>query len=153
LVRIARIDRNHRLYPQEVDLRQRVLLDPINYSLAQFEKDFPGFEERFEHFVAVIAHPTGDRVIGCVVLLPDYPEKGHGKLMQMAVDPQRQREGIGKKLVAELERRAFGELGLSLLYCHARADAVPFYDGMGWEVVGDTFMEAGIEHSKMVFTP
>lgn len=153
MVRIARIDRNHRLYPQEVELRQRVLLDPINYSLAEFEIDFPGFEERFEHFVAVIAHPSGDRVIGCVVLLADYPEKGHGKLMQMAVDPQRQREGIGKKLVAELERRAFGELGLAQLYCHSRADAVPFYYGMGWEVEGDTFMEAGIEHSKMVFTP
>lgn len=153
MTRIARIDRHHTLYPQEVDLRQRVLLDPISYSLDQFAKDFLGFEERFEHFIAVIDHPSGERVIGCVCLLPDYPEEGVGKLMQMAVDPQRQREGIGRQLVAELERRAFGELGLTELYCHAREDAVSFYARMGWEVVGDQFEEAGVAHSKMVFRP
>lgn len=151
MIRIVRIDRQHRLYPQEVDLRQSVLLDPINYSMDRFEHDFPGFEERFEHFVAVANHPSGERVIGCVVLLPNYPEPGIGKLMQMAVDPQRQREGIGRRLVAELERRAFGELGLNQLYCHAREDAVPFYALLGWEVTGDPFQEAGIPHSKMVF--
>lgn len=151
--RIQFIGRNHPLYEQEVDLRQRVLLEPINFTIADFEKEFPGVEDRFEHFVCVIDHPTGKRVIGCVCLLPNHPQPGIGKLMQMAVDPQRQREGIGRELVVELERRAFGELGLQELFCHAREDARPFYERLGWEVDGEMFMEAGIPHFRMRFRP
>lgn len=148
--RIERIDTSHPLYEQEVELRERVLLEPIGIDLARLESLFPGFEDRFEHFVAVVDHPKGERVVGVVCLLPEK-ESGRGKLMQMAVDPQRQREGIGRKLVVSLERRAFGELGLTELYCHARFDAVSFYEGLGWEVVGEHFEEAGIEHRVMTF--
>ena len=151
MIRIERIDRSHPWYPQSVDLRERVLLRPIGIDMSRLESLFPGFEDRFEHFVAVVSHPKGDRVVGVVCLLPGAGEQaGVGKLMQMAVDPQRQREGIGRKLVVSLERRAFGELGLTELFCHARADSVPFYEQIGWEVVGEAFDEAGIEHRKMV---
>ncbi len=147
------IGRNHPLYPQEVELRQRLLLGPVGFTMEMFEQEFPGVEDRFEHFVAVIEHPKGRRVIGCVCLLPHYPEQGTGKLMQMAVDPQRQGEGIGRAMVVELERRAFGELGLASLFCHSRADAVGFYRTLGWKIEGEEFMEAGVPHCRMVFTP
>jgi len=153
VIEYLRIDRQHPLYQQEVALRQSVLLDPINYNMQMFEAEFPGFEDRFEHFVAVVDHPKGKQVIGCALLLPHYPEEepATGKLMQMAVNPQRQREGIGRRLVIELERRALGELGLTRLYCHARVDASDFYASLGWVRTGEPFMEAGIEHYKMVF--
>jgi len=151
VVRIERITQSSPLYEQEVDLRTRILLEPIGLDMAGLEELFPGYERRFEHFVAVFDHPSGPRVIGCVVLLPHYPEEGVGKLMQMAVDPQRQREGIGRKLVTALEVRAFGELGLETLYCHAREDAARFYAQLGWTVEGEPFNEAGIPHFKMVF--
>ncbi len=151
--RVQFIGRHHPLYPQEVELRERVLLSPVGLDLAGFQRLFPGVEERLEHFVTVIEHPTGRRVIGCVCLLPHFPGTGVGKLMQMAVDPQRQREGIGRELVAELERRAFGELSLSELFCHARNDAIPFYERMGWTIDGPQFIEAGIPHHRMVFRP
>ena len=84
------IGRNHPLYPQEVDLRQRLLLDPVGFTMEMFEAEFPGVEDRFEHFIAVIEHPKGRRVIGCVCLLPHYPEQGTGKLMHNAkADNQR----------------------------------------------------------------
>lgn len=151
MIQIKRIPRTDPLYTQEVDLRQRVLLDPINYTMAQFEVDYPGFEDRFEHIVAIVDHPKGARVIGCVCLLPDYPKKGIAKLMQMAVDPQRQGEGIGRLLVAELERRALGELKIKELFCHARDDASGFYERMNWKITGKPFQEAGIKHFKMTF--
>ena len=141
---------NHPLYPQELDLRERVLLQPIGYTMARFVDEYR-MEEAFEHFVAVIDHPKGKRVIGCVCLATNHPTPGVGKLMQMAVDPQRQGEGIGRELVAHLERRAFGELGLRELFCHAQENACPFYARMGWTAVGERFLEAGIPHFKMVF--
>lgn len=153
MIRIQRIDRNHPLYEQEVALRQRVLLDPIRFTMADLEEEFPGAEDRYEHIVATVEVSGAPRVIGCVCLLPNYPEKGCGKLAQMAVDPQRQREGVGRRIVTELERRAFGELGLSEVFCHAQAEAVGFYKSLGWEIEGEEFLEAGIPHYKMVYRP
>ncbi len=153
MIRILRIDRDHPLYEQEVALRREVLLAPIGIDMPQLEAMFPGNEERYEHFVAVIDHPAGERVVGCAVLLPHHPEPGSGKLAQMAVDPQRQREGIGRRIVVEIERRAFGALGLQRLFCHAREDVVPFYAALGWRPEGPGFEEAGIPHVRMAFAP
>lgn len=153
MIRVLRIDQSHPLYEQEVALREKVLLEPIGLDMEGLEQLFPGAEAAFEHVVAVVDHPSGERVVGVVCLLPDYPEKGTAKLMQMVVDPQRQKEGIGRRLVAELERRAFGELGLTSLWCSARDTAVDFYKSMGWSIEGDEYREAGIPHFKMVFDP
>lgn len=150
MIRYQRVTRQSPLYDQSVDLRMRVLLEPIGYDMAMLEAEIPGAEEKLEHFVAIVDHPQGERVVGIVCLLAHYPDQGVGKLMQMAVDPQRQREGIGRRLVVELEKRAFGGLGLETLFCHSRYDAVGFYETLGWKVVSDMFMEAGVEHYKMV---
>jgi len=138
------------LYAQECALREDVLLCPIGYDLERFKKEFQGVEERFEHFVAVFDHPSGPRVVGCATLLADYPKAGVGKLMQMAVNRQRQGEGIGKLLVVAVERRAFGELQLKELFCHARDTAYGFYSQLGWVFDSEVFMEAGVQHRRMV---
>jgi N-acetylglutamate synthase-like GNAT family acetyltransferase len=153
MTQIRRITMNDPLYPQECALRESVLLGPLGLSLADLRREFPGVEERFEHFVAVFDHPSGPRVIGCAALLPNFPEPGVGKLMQMAVDLQRQGEGIGRSLVVAVERRAFGELGLSELFCHARLPACGFYSSLGWRFDGGVFQEVGIDHRRMVLRP
>lgn len=151
MIRILRISREHPLYAQETDLRERGLLAPIGHSFDWYARTYGTDEANYEHFVAVIDHPTGEKVVGVVCLLPHHPGHGIGKLTQMVVDPQRRREGIGRKLVAAFERRATGELGLTELYCHAQLAAVPFYERLGWEIEGEEFQEAGIGHRKMVF--
>lgn len=149
MISIRRITRDDPLYPQEVALRESVLLGPIGLDLKKFNDLFPGAEEKFEHFVAVFDHPLGPRVIGTALLLPNHPDPGTGKLMQMAVDLQRQGEGIGTRLVVEIERRAFGELGLKQLFCHARDTAYGFYQSLGWQFDSDVFQEAEIPHRRM----
>ncbi|MFN7021997.1 MAG: GNAT family N-acetyltransferase [Phycisphaerales bacterium] len=151
MISIRRITHDDPLYPQQCALRESVLLNPIGLDMAKFKAMFPGVEERFEHFVAVFDHPAGPRVIGTASLLPDYPEAGTGKLMQMAVDLQRQGEGLGTRLVVAVEQRAFGELGLRELFCHARDTAYGFYHSLGWEFDSDVFMEAEIPHRRMIF--
>jgi len=149
MLRVARIDTSHRLYPQECDLRERVLLRAVGLDMDGFRAGWPGIEEQSDHFVAVTPQHRGgtpiDVVVGCAMLIP-----ADGKLMQMAVDPQRQGEGIGRMLVAAVEARAFGELGITRLYCHARDVAVGFYQRLGWRVEGDEFTEVGVPHHKMV---
>lgn len=148
---IRRITRDDPLYRQECDLREEVLLRPLGLSLARFHREFPGVEERFEHFVATFRDPSrGERVIGCATLLPDSPRAGSGKLMQMAVNPQRQGEGIGRQLVVAVESRAFRDLGLRELHCHARVPVIGFYRSLGWDEDSGVFDEVGIPHKRMV---
>jgi len=146
---IRSITRQDPLYAQECDLRERVLLREVGLDLASFKVLFPDAEEKFEHFVAIFDHPSGPRVVGCALLLPNYPEPGRGKLMQMAVDPQRQGEGIGRRLVVAVERRAFGELGLREIFCHARDVAYGFYERLGWDYDSEVFLEADSPHRRM----
>jgi predicted GNAT family N-acyltransferase len=151
VIRIRRITTSDPLYPQERALREEVLLGPIGFDMSRFEAEFPGVEERFEHFVAVFDHPSGPRVVGCAALLIDPDRPGTARLMQMAVDLQRQGEGIGRRLVVAAESRAFGELGLKSLYCHAQRPMTAFYRSLGWHEDGAEFVEAGIPHQRMVF--
>jgi hypothetical protein len=149
VIEYRRISASDPLYSQACALRESVLLRPLGKDIAWFAGHYAEVEHRAEHFVAVLAHPAGDRVVGVVLLIPDYPEAGVGKLMQMAVDPQRQGEGIGRRLVIELETRALGELGLREVFCHAQNSAMGFYARLGWAADPDEFLEVGIPHHRM----
>lgn len=155
MIKVQRITPASPLYPGAVALRESVLLNPIGYTHEKFLAEYPSVDERAEHFVAVLDHPTGARVVGCLLLLTDEKPSESGvtqaKVMQMAVDPQRQGEGLGRRLVVAAEARAFGEMGLGRLYCHAQDRAIGFYEKLGWKAEGEPFEEAGIGHMKMVF--
>jgi GNAT superfamily N-acetyltransferase len=156
MIQVRRITEADPLHAQEVALREDVLLGPIGLDGAKFRAMFPeggAREEHFDHFVAVFDHPLGSRVVGTALLLPNYPKPGTGKLMQMAVDKQRQGEGIGTRLVVAIEQHAFGHLGLTELFCHARDTAYGFYQSLGWTFDSDVFQEAGVPHRRMVFRP
>lgn len=150
MAEIRRITVDHPLYAQECALREDVLLRPIGFDMMRYRREFPGLEERMEHFVAVSPQQGRDRVIGCAALVPDQPPTGRARLTQMTVDPQRQGEGIGRRLVVAVESRAFGELGLTELFCHVQVVAKGFFESLGWEAEGEVFTEAGVPHRKMV---
>lgn len=151
MVKITHISMDHPYYEQEKQLRTSVLLDPIGLSFEDYLGMAPGREEASEHYVAVVDHPSGDRVVGTSTLFISEDEQGRrtGKVQQVCVDPQRQGEGIGRRLMIHMEARGFGELGLEQLYCHAQLEAMAFYERLGWEAEDKVFLEAGIEHKKM----
>lgn len=147
MIRIRTISTSDPFYEQACALRESALLADVGLDMPAFRRQFPGLDERSEHFVAVLDHPLGSRVVGTVMLLPDGDE---ARLLQLVVDPQRQGEGIGRRLVAALESRAFGQLGLRSIYCHAHESARGFYERLGWTVDGKPFLEAGVPHVRMV---
>lgn len=149
LIRIERITSDHPLYTQQTQLREQVLLQPIGYSFDRFRQEYAAVDDAGKHIVAVLDHPTGPRIVGTATLVASDGDPTLGKLTQMAVDPQRQHEGIGRRLVTAIESLAFGELGMRALYCHAQCTASGFYARLGWQKNGDEFTEAGIAHVKM----
>jgi 8-oxo-dGTP pyrophosphatase MutT (NUDIX family)/ribosomal protein S18 acetylase RimI-like enzyme len=129
----------HALYPEELELRFRVLREPLG--LPRSEVAFP-FEDQSLHLVA----RQGGAVVGCVLF---HPEDAHGgRLFQMAVTPPLQGRGLGARLVTTLEEE-LGRRGFTHVHLHARAHVVPFYERLGYEVYGEPFMERSVPHRHM----
>jgi predicted GNAT family N-acyltransferase len=56
---------------------------------------------------------------------------------------------FGTMIMNKLEEVAFKK-GIKKLYLNSQSHAIPFYLKLGYEIVGECFFEAGIEHKKMV---
>ncbi|MFB6264104.1 MAG: GNAT family N-acetyltransferase [Bradymonadaceae bacterium] len=76
------------------------------------------------------------------------PKGERAKVERVAVAPARQREGIGTFLMRELQ----AALGDRAAVLHAQRYLRDWYDRLGWEQVGEPFVEADIEHVEMIWS-
>jgi len=138
-VEIVRVD-----VSQILDLRHRVLRAGLSREAAHFDGD------ELDDTVHIAAL-EGGAVIGCATVLSN---SFHGEracqLRGMAVDPAVQGQGIGRKLLEEVERIAI-ERAVALLWANCRKPAVGFYRRNGWVCVSEEFeiATAGL-HFKMM---
>lgn len=79
-------------------------------------------------------------------LLP--AQAGQGRIGRMAVTRGLRGAGVGLKVLKALERAA-AQRGDRQVMLHAQASAVGFYLKAGYQVQGQPFTEAGIEHLEM----
>ncbi len=133
------IEVNDSRYPDELEVRYRVLREPLGMprSAVTF-----AFEGDCLHLVAL----EGERVLGCVLFHPE--SSGSGRLLQMAVWPELHGQGVGRQLVRHLER-SLTERGFHHVHLHARAHVVGFYEKLGYRCVGAEYLEVGIPHRNM----
>ncbi len=143
MIRIERAEVGHEWYEMACALREQDLLVPLGLDLERYRAMFPGVDEASEHLVAIDV----GAVIGCVLLRDEGD--GVGALSQMVVDSGWQGTGVGRMLVEALETRAFGDMGLESVWCHARREAYGFYERLGWVFDSEEFEEAGIPHRTM----
>jgi GNAT superfamily N-acetyltransferase len=103
----------------------------------------------------------GALLVGCATVFPDPwagpeppAEPSAWRLRGMAVEPGRQRTGVGR-LVLEAAVAAAREAGAPLLWANARTAALPFYDAAGWQVAGEEFVtpDTGLPHQPIVVRP
>lgn len=72
-----------------------------------------------------------------------------GKVGRVAVLPAWRGHGLGREVMLEIHR--WGERqGLEKISLDAQVQVIPFYEKLGYESVGDRFVEAGILHQRMV---
>jgi predicted GNAT family N-acyltransferase len=90
----------------------------------------------------VLALLQNGRPIGTGRLLAD------GHIGRMAVLPDWRGQGVGGAMLALLieEARERGHVTVAL---NAQVSALGFYQGFGFEAVGDRFIEAGLSHQAM----
>lgn len=71
-----------------------------------------------------------------------------GKVGRVAVLPDARRRGFGAQVMHALEDVASSHQ-LAKLWFHAQISAVAFYESLGYQIVGDEFLEANIPHVMM----
>ncbi len=72
-----------------------------------------------------------------------------GRVGRLAVTRPMRGRGIGTALMNRLHELA-RERGLDAVWCNAQIAAEPFYAKLGYAASGPRFLEAGIEHVRMV---
>lgn len=133
------IKHNSSDYWECVALRDTILRKPLDLT---FSKNELLLENNQIHF----AIKENYKIIACLSLVLNNEK--HIKMRQVCVDTILQNKGIGKTLVLHAEKWAI-QKNYKLIYCHARASVLPFYEKLGYKKVGNTFLEVGIPHFKM----
>ncbi|MBW3114169.1 MULTISPECIES: GNAT family N-acetyltransferase [Bacillaceae] len=73
---------------------------------------------------------------------------GMGKVERICVLKNMRGKGAGRELMLGIEEYAKNQ-PLSQLKLNAQTYAIPFYEGLGYEVTSDEFLDAGIPHKTM----
>jgi predicted GNAT family N-acyltransferase len=126
-------------YRETVALRFRILREPLGLGFTQEQL---AAESSDLHLAAY----EGRALAACLVLTP--LDADSVKMRQVAVEANRQGQGIGRDLVRCSEEIA-RERGFSRMVLSARDTAVEFYLRLGYNVVGDPYEEVTILHRKM----
>lgn len=129
-------------YDELVELRYKVLLEPLGL---KFLDSYRAKEISYLHIACI--ESLDDKLIGGLILAPLNDKEI--RLMQVAVSPVYQGEGVGRKLVCYAEQRA-REAGYSTIVMHAMLSVVDFYEKLGYTQEGDFFAEQGLTFAKMV---
>lgn len=130
-------------YDETVALRYEVLRKPLGltYSVEQLSKEWSD--------VHLACYNASSELIGCLILTK-IDDKTL-KMRQVAVASSYQGKGVGRKMVEASEAYAMLN-GYEKIELNARATAIPFYLSLDYQSEGDTFVEVGIEHKKMIKT-
>lgn len=128
-------------YDELVELRYKVLLEPLGLKFLDMYREK---EMGYLHIGCV--EGLDDRLIGGLMLAPVNDQDI--RMLQVAVDPRYQREGVGREIVKYAEKRS-REAGYSKIVMHAMLSVVHFYEKMGYIQEGDIFEEKGITFACM----
>ncbi|MBE6444137.1 MAG: GNAT family N-acetyltransferase [Alphaproteobacteria bacterium] len=140
--KIIDIDFGSSRYEQLVELRYKVLLEPLGLKFLDSHRDK---EINYLHIGCI--ENLDDKLIGGMMLIP--LDDTTIRMMQVAVDSKCQGEGVGRNLVTYAENRV-KKIGYKKIVMHAMLTVVGFYEKLGYIQEGEIFEERGITFAKMV---
>lgn len=82
---------------------------------------------------------------------PHRPGARAVQVRGMAVEPHLQRNGLGRLLLEEGAER-LRPRGAEVLWANGRDSVLGFYQRLGWQVVGEGFVSAGVPHHVVMTT-
>lgn len=106
------------------------------------EEEIDQFEDSATHFV--LYHEGTPVGAGRFRIFNDY-----GKVERICVLKKARKCGAGKAIMMKIEQFALAQ-GLHQLKLNAQTHAIPFYAELGYEVVSEEFLDAGMPHKTMI---
>jgi GNAT superfamily N-acetyltransferase len=125
-----RTPKNEQEWNAYYDLRYRILRQPLGQAIGseRNEGDTTGI-----HFALY-----EERVVKAIARL-DLQEKQVAQVRFVAVETDVQGKGFGKKIMLATEKEALNK-GCKLLILHARENALPFYEGLGYKLIEKSYL-------------
>lgn len=139
-IKIKSVEYGSKDYGEAIDIRYEILRKPLGLIFTQQQL----LAERGQYHLVC---KEGDRVLGCLVLMPRSDTQV--QMRQVAILEDYRGRGLGGSLVWCSEEYAM-ELGYQEMIVHARESAVGFYEKLGYARVGECFIEVALPHWKLV---
>ena len=134
------IQHNSKEYWKSVELRTLVLRKPLGLS---FTKEELQAENHQLHFLCYV----DEKIAGSFIFIKSSQNKL--KMRQVCIAKDFQKKGIGFQMMLFAEKWA-KENHHNEIYCHARNNALAFYQNLNYQIQGDYFEEVGLKHYKLV---
>nr|WP_263328297.1 GNAT family N-acetyltransferase [Neobacillus sp. Marseille-Q6967] len=136
---IVKVVENQNELEDAFSIRRTVFIEEQN---VPEEEEIDQHEDESTHFVAYQdGNPVGAGRFRLV--------EGLGKVERICVLKEARKTGAGKAIMNQIEAFA-QENDVHQLKLNAQTHAIPFYSGLGYEVVSEEFLDAGIPHKTMV---
>ena len=136
---LKQIDHGSKEYQQMVQLRSRILREPLGLSFTKEELE----KEKDDILIAAF---DDDEMLGCCIL--SCMDTNTLRLRQMAVLDSLQGKGIGASIMSFAENLA-RDRGYKKMSMHARNVVIGFYEKFGYKVTGEEFYEVNLPHHIM----
>lgn len=135
----VKVVENQKELEDAFSVRKIVFVEEQNVPL---EEEIDQYEDNATHFVM---YHEGSPVGAGRFRVVD----GYGKVERICVLKEARKTGAGKAIMIAIESYADTQ-GLHKLKLNAQTHAIPFYAGLGYEVVSEEFLDAGIPHKTMM---
>lgn len=139
VVRLVETRYEEALWARIIDLRLRVYVKEQGVTIPE---ELDGLDPVALHWAALV----DDRVVGTARLLLGDDEAKFGRL---AVEPTHRRGGIATLLLEAAVARARAA-GVRRVTLDAQTRVTALYEQLGFRAVGDVFLDARIDHIKMI---
>ena len=133
------IDHGTHEYRLMLKLREDLLRKPLGISFTKEELE----KEKSDVLIGAF---DDDDILGCCMLVEMEP--GVVRLRQLAVLNNLQGKGVGTAILQFSENLA-RDLGYNKITMHARKNTVDFFEKLGYQTVGEEFIEITIPHFEM----
>ncbi|PTY75874.1 GNAT family N-acetyltransferase [Heyndrickxia sporothermodurans] len=119
-------------------IRKKVFVEEQHVDV---EEEIDQYEENSEHFVLYDENNAAGA--GRFRILD-----GKGKVERICILPAYRGKGAGKIVMDAIEQYATQQ-DVHVLKLNAQTHAIPFYEKLGYKVISEEFMDAGIPHKTM----